>query len=293
LEIKFVAPSIFSRFTHYFRLPSIPTKNDLLLCFGNIPPFRRSANYKSIVFLQNWFLVCDRDQISAHSALIYLRLIVERYLLARLSKNTDLFLVQSESMKRQLQSLLPNVSVELAPFSKKPLASVREKIDTYLYPARADKSKNHHNLICAWIELSRLGFYPHLTLTIDPKLYPKLVSWVEEVGRQYDLNILNVGFLDAPESVELYSTSPCIIFPSFFESYGLPLVEASVLGLDIIAPELDYVRDVSVPVQTFDPTSPISIARAVLRHRNIDIPKTVYTPQQFVKILMSEKGDLK
>ena len=293
MEIKFVAPSIFSRFTHYFRLPSIPTKNDLLLCFGNIPPFRRSAKFKSIVFLQNWFLVCDRDQIRAHRALIYLRLIVERYLLARFAKNTDLFLVQSESMKRQLQSLLPDVKVGLAPFSKMPLTSVSKKIDNYLYPARADKSKNHHNLICAWIELSKLGFYPHLTLTIDPELYPKLVSWVEEVGRQYDLNILNVGFLDAPDLVELYSTSPCIIFPSFFESYGLPLVEASLLGLDIIAPELDYVRDVSVPVQTFDPTSPISIARAVLRHRNIDTPKIVYSPQQFVKILMSEKGNLK
>ena len=46
----------------------------------------------------------------------------------------------------------------------------------------------------------------------------------------------------------------------------MPLVEARSYALPIVAAELDYVRDVVVPEETFDPHSPRSIARAVRRH---------------------------
>ena len=59
--------------------------------------------------------------------------------------------------------------------------------------------------------------------------------------------------------------SSALIFPSRTESFGLPLIEAMHHGLPILAPELDYVRDVVTPIETFDPSSPISIARAVRR----------------------------
>ena len=42
---------------------------------------------------------------------------------------------------------------------------------------------------------------------------------------------------------------------NFFESFGLPLLEASSIDLPIIASESDYVRDVCEPAQTFDPNS--------------------------------------
>ena len=71
-----------------------------------------------------------------------------------------------------------------------------------------------------------------------------------------------------------------MIFPSTSESFGLPLVEAAHLGLPILAPELDYVRDVCSPVQTFDPTSPLSIARAVKRFLKVPEPELSLRSQQ-------------
>ncbi len=56
-----------------------------------------------------------------------------------------------------------------------------------------------------------------------------------------------------------------LIFPSKTESLGLPLIEAASAGLPIIASELDFVRDVCVPNETFDPYSSTSISRAVKR----------------------------
>ena len=56
-----------------------------------------------------------------------------------------------------------------------------------------------------------------------------------------------------------------MIFLSLVESFGLPLIEASKLPLHIVASELDYVRDVCVPKENFNPKSSNSIAVAVRR----------------------------
>jgi glycosyltransferase involved in cell wall biosynthesis len=75
----------------------------------------------------------------------------------------------------------------------------------------------------------------------------------------------NVGQLPRDQVLALYKDARALIFPSTTESFGLPLIEAQHLGLPVLAPEADYVRDVCVPSQTFDPLSAVSIARAVRR----------------------------
>lgn len=55
-------------------------------------------------------------------------------------------------------------------------------------------------------------------------------------------------------------------------------------GLPIVAAELDYVRDVVTPMQTFDPTSPVSIARAVKRFLGVaDHPSPLLSPADFLR----------
>ena len=79
-----------------------------------------------------------------------------------------------------------------------------------------------------------------------------------------------------------------LIFPSKFESFGMPLIEAKKLNLKVIAPELDYVRDVIVPDFTFDVNSSISIARAIRRYLNINHNKNkIYTAKDFVEKISS------
>jgi hypothetical protein len=49
----------------------------------------------------------------------------------------------------------------------------------------------------------------------------------------------------------------------------LPLIEAHEAGVDILASEMDFVRDVVDPVQSFNPFSPISIAKSVKRYLKV------------------------
>jgi len=83
--------------------------------------------------------------------------------------------------------------------------------------------------------------------------------------------------------LDLYKHSTALIYPSLFESYGLPLIEAGQYNLPVLASELDYVRDILDPVETFDPKSAKSIARSVKRFLKIDDEKTdIVEPKEFI-----------
>ena len=69
-----------------------------------------------------------------------------------------------------------------------------------------------------------------------------------------------LGVLTHGQMKQLYSQVHALIYPLTFELFGLPLIEARQAGLAILAAELDYVRDVLDPDQSFDPLSELSIA---------------------------------
>jgi glycosyltransferase involved in cell wall biosynthesis len=83
--------------------------------------------------------------------------------------------------------------------------------------------------------------------------------------------------------------SSAMIFPSLSESFGLPMLEAQANGISVIASELDFVRDVCLPSETFDPGSPISIARAVMRFMGVvEHHHTPLSATEFLKELIGK-----
>jgi glycosyltransferase involved in cell wall biosynthesis len=136
----------------------------------------------------------------------------------------------------------------------------------YLYVASGEPHKNHHRLLQAWILLADRGLWPSLCLTLDTERDAELCVWVEELAHRHGLRISNKSF--PPEQIAgLYARCGALIYPSLFESFGLPLLEARQAGLPIVAAERDYVRDVVEPAVAFDPESALSIARAVMRYQ--------------------------
>ena len=106
----------------------------------------------------------------------------------------------------------------------------------------------------------------------------------------YNLKIYNFSNLGRSDINNLYCSSKALIFPSFVESFGLPLLEATFHKLKILAPELDYVRDVCNPDFTFDPTSPFSIASSVKRSLNIpNVKLEIFSPEYFLRFVSSRR----
>jgi glycosyltransferase involved in cell wall biosynthesis len=109
------------------------------------------------------------------------------------------------------------------------------------------------------------------------------------MGYEYGVKVTNAGGLSHHDVLELYNKSMSGIYPSTFESFGLPLIEMRQAGLPVLASELDYVRDVLDPEQSFDPESSVSIARAVKRFMGKDeqtLP--IFNAKQFMDCVLSK-----
>ena len=112
--------------------------------------------------------------------------------------------------------------------------------------------------------LAEENLRPSLVLTLSER-DSALIDWVRERVIVHGLKVTNIGQIPHSEIMVLYGQARALIFPSLSESFGLPLLEASEMSLPILAGELDFVRDVCEPAQSFDPNSEVSIARAVKR----------------------------
>lgn len=296
VSIRRVPASITQRFKAEIWLKRNVQSDDLVLNFGNLPPLFHLKG-KVVVFLQNRFLI-DNFDYSFFSLKTKLRLYVEALWLVKKVKNVDEFIVQTLSMKRLLKKRVKE-SVKVKEVSFVNFASndgVSAKIGDehnkadFFYPASGEPHKNHKLLIEAWCLLSKEGFYPSLLLTLERAKFKELCAWIDEKISEYNLDVKNLGGLTHQETYDNYRTSKALIFPSKFESFGLPLLEASQIGLPILAPELDYVRDVVDPSETFDPDSEVSVARSVKRFLYQTPPSTkIQTAEYFLQSILLEE----
>jgi glycosyltransferase involved in cell wall biosynthesis len=194
-------------------------------------------------------------------------------------------------MQRTIEQRLHLPSTVL-PFSKEPQGYARA-IDAhrsrtkaghgFLYVASGEPHKNHRNLVEAWALLASEGIRPDLCLTLDKNRFFVLCGWIEDKAKEMHLNITNLGSMSTQDLEKAYGEALALIYPSDFESLGLPLFEARCAGLAILASERDYVRDAVDPEETFDPGSPVSIARAVKRFMGIpEEPLPVLGPRDYL-----------
>ncbi len=280
-NLLLVRHSLFARVKNEFLLKTISVNAKKVLMFGNLPPIHR-LHCETIIYIQNVYII-KKLPLAGFNWKQKFRITMERLWFNLFKKNVDRFVVQTHSMK-QLLEFKGCKNVEIIPFAgNMDVQCEMHKHYEYIYPSSGEIHKNHRNLIEAWVQLANVGIYPELYLTLNKNMFRKLWVWIEKKIKLYNLKITNLGQVDSHRDMLCYiKNSKCLIFPSLVESFGLPLVEAQYFNIPIVAAEREYVRDVVFPVQTFDPDSPVSIARAVKRHLAInDMPLPIYTSEEF------------
>lgn len=270
ITIKKVNGNILGRLLAEFSLKMTAQRGDIVLCFGNLPPLFRLPSMV-VTYVQNRFLA-DSESIKYLSPRTRLRITLEKIWLHSTKNNSDKFLVQTPTMKVHLSRFLRNVQdINVAPFyGWEPSNEICVHKYDFIYVASGELHKNHDALIEAWRILSCESLFPTLALTIDGRVFSGLAQHLDGVIKKFNLKIINLGMVSSSEIAGILKSSSALIYPSKIESFGMPLIEAQILNIPVIASELDYVRDVVVPSETFDPNSPLSIARAVKRFLKID-----------------------
>jgi glycosyltransferase involved in cell wall biosynthesis len=76
-------------------------------------------------------------------------------------------------------------------------------------------------------------------------LYLTLEKEDMEVPNEFKkINIVIIGKITHEQVIWMYQQVDVLVFPSYIETLGLPLIEAATEGLPVIASDLDYSREV-------------------------------------------------
>jgi glycosyltransferase involved in cell wall biosynthesis len=126
--------------------------------------------------------------------------------------------------------------------------------------------KNHLGLLQAFEDV----------LQAEPQLQQDLVfvgkeTWYSrELHRAVERSVLRdrvhfTGFVDDHELVQFYGASDLFVFPSFYEGFGLPILEAMACGRAVACSRLTAMPEVANAAGIlFDPGSKEEMARAML-----------------------------
>lgn len=295
LTVIRVRPTLFSRFAAERQLARSVYEDDLVLCFGNLPPLFKLRG-KTLVFVQNRYLI-DKASLRNFPWKTRLRLLCERLWLSVKAENVHTFIVQTPAMQRVLAAsgkakgrpvhVLPFVNASQGYSRAFAMPPPKNAQSLFVYVASGEPHKNHRNLIAAWSLLAEEKIFPRLKITLAPDANPQLCEWIRRQTQLFELQVENLGALSHEEVHNVYASAQALIFPSTFESFGLPLIEARQAKLAIVASELDYVRDVVDPEETFDPSSPFSIAQAVKRFLGLaNAPLPLLSAPEFLATIL-------
>jgi glycosyltransferase involved in cell wall biosynthesis len=261
-----VRPSLGDRLRAELRLRRLAGAASVVLCFGNLPPlFARPT--RVFVFLHNRYLLAGTP---LHSLPLRtrLRIVCERLWLRIFLRDAEV-VVQTPSMAEGVYRMLGR-KAKVSAFAPTMLdiasttSTASMTFVDFIYVASGEPHKNHRRLLLAWKELVEAGETPSLRLTLSTEEQRPLSDLLNEL-QTLGARVECIGSVEPSAIPSLYAHAHALIYPSLFESFGLPLLEAQRAGLPIIASDLDYVHDVATPEQTFDPETPRSIARAVRR----------------------------
>ena len=287
-NINFYNVTLSGRVILDYKIKKNVDSNDIIISFGSIPPFIKHKA-KVILLLSNRYLI-ENYPLTGLSPKQQLKSILERIIFKYFCKNADWIIVQSLVMRDLLVQM--GISDEVAkvmPYKNKDqidAVSIEKIPDSFLYVASDEPHKNHKNLIYAWMYLAEEGIRPSLYLTIDRSM--PIYQWMQPLMKKYDLKIEFLEKLPRAELFVYYNKVRALIYPSYFESYGLPLLEAKYFDIPILASELDYVRDLLDPDVSFDPHSPRSISRAVKRFlKHNENRYDILTADNFIKEIIS------
>lgn len=116
----------------------------------------------------------------------------------------------------------------------------------FLYPATPLIYKNHEVLLKALARILDksidLGSKIRYHFTFNKGDHQQIDRFINKCGFQD--NIVYEGVLSYEQLLTLYKSAHALLFPSYIESLGLPLIEAASFGIPIIASDLPFAHDV-------------------------------------------------
>ncbi|MFA6024000.1 MAG: glycosyltransferase family 1 protein [Candidatus Gracilibacteria bacterium] len=245
-------------FTHFnapifYRAPSVVTIHDLTLSFF---PGKKmnSAFYRAAYNLVLKSAVKNAKKVIA------------------VSENTKADLIEiAHTAPAKVEVIYEGVGEEFGPrgdkeFQEQILQKYGVARDFLLYTGVWRGHKNLVNLIRAFALLREgpeaFDFQLVITGEEDP-YYPEVKRTVKELGLEH--HTVYTGMVPEKELVALYQSATAYVFPSLYEGFGLPPLEAMRCGTPVVASKSSCIPEICGEASAlyFDPYDPQDICNAI------------------------------
>jgi glycosyltransferase involved in cell wall biosynthesis len=177
----------------------------------------------------------------------WLKRLGHRIILSNAIRHASMILVPTNAVADDVKQYYPSASAKLVitgeGLSDLPVpGSSKISGDYLLYVGSAYPHKRLDLLIDSWSIISKK--HPQLSLVItgkDDVFLSRIKSQVQNNGVK---NVLFVGSPDDQELATLYSNASAFVFPTSFEGFGLPPIEALSAGTPVIVSDLPVLKEV-------------------------------------------------
>lgn len=185
------------------------------------------------------------------------------------SENTRRDLVERLGAPEERIDVVPLGVAPVRPGEGQPEGEVRDRhgLGDRRVVLSVSAKRPHKNLARLLEALALIPAYsrPVLVLPGYPTPYEaELVARAAELGLTDDVRFL--GWVSAPELEALYAVASCFVFPSLYEGFGLPVLEAMQRGVPVACSSASSLPEVAGDAAVlFDPLDVPAMAAAIVR----------------------------
>jgi len=240
----------------HFKLPFLVRSQSVLFCPANIAPFFLSKNKKLVLTLHDVAFKTFPKSVSRFFYWYY------TFIIPFNIKRANKIITISETSKEEILNVYPEAKgkitvITLGIDEKYKVLSDIQKKKQILYVGSINERKN---LIGAIKAFERLPQYLEFTLVIVGNVFGNFtVSKELNVVLNRARNNKSIYFkqgLDDEALVNEYNISTCLLFPSFYEGFGLPPLEAMACGTPVITSNLSSMLEICGNIPMYiDPTN--------------------------------------
>jgi alpha-1,3-rhamnosyl/mannosyltransferase len=171
----------------------------------------------------------------------------------------------------RIRVIYPGVAAEYFSAGMECAVSASKALDLtrpyFLFVGTMEPRKNVDTLLTAWMRLS-LSFRRENTLVILGMPGWKSAGTMRRVTQltREDSGIRHLGYVAEAHLPGLTAGAQALIYPSFYEGFGIPVAQAMAAGCPVIASNLASLPEVTNGAAVLiDPHSPDDIANAIQR----------------------------
>lgn len=172
---------------------------------------------------------------------------VHKLIFPRILKNIDIIIVPSESTRNDMIKILGLQKEKIVVINSgvdkrfKPIKDAKEYIRKkygiskpfILNVNTLDLRKNINTLLKAFYELKKKGLiYKLIIIGKSGDAYKQIISYIQRFNLSNDVTLM--GLIDENDIPYFYSAADLFVFPSLYEGFGFPVLEAMACGCPVI-----------------------------------------------------------